>query len=332
MSKRFISHFLLVVIGVLVFASCEYKELCYDHSHVVDLEVKYDWSNVEDGDLANPLGMSAYFYDGKMLATRSSVDNRYDLTGKNGGKVRIEWGQYRVLGLNYDTEAILFRNTEDPMTFEAYTRVSSLEEGTQIATKAQMPKAAGTENQRVVLEPDMLWAGLGDDFEVQMGEQNASTTIHLEQRVTHFKIVLENVPNLQYTSQFGGSISGLAGGIKLATGELSEECVIHSFPVRKEGNSTLVAEFNSFGHCPHDDDEDEVNEHILTIYAVLADGQKWYYTADVTNQVHDPVQNPDEYNIVIQLEELPVPKPIVNGSGFKPDIDGWDSEEIIVGM
>lgn len=321
-------------LGAFLLTSCEYKELCYDHSHVVDLQVNFDWSGVGNKAEANPAGMSAYFFgghEGELKSGRALIDNRYDITGKDGGKIRIEWGRYDVLGLNYDTEAILFRNMDDPETFEAYTRASSLEEGTQIATKVSMPKASGTETQKVVLEPDMLWAGMGDRFSVEMGENNASTTVHLAQRVTHFTVILENVPNLNYTSQFGGSISGLAGGVKLASGELTDECVILPFPIRKEGPTTLVAEFNSFGHCPGKEDH-EFEQHILTIYAILADGSKWYYTKDVSDQIHDPLQNPDQYNIILEIEDLPVPKPIVNGSGFKPDIDGWDTEEISVGM
>lgn len=49
--------------------------------------------------------------------------------------------------------------------------------------------------------------------------------------------------------------------------------------------------------------------------------------------MHDEAQNPDEdEEINIQLHELPIPKPIVNGSGFQPTVDGWQSVEINVTM
>ena len=98
--------------------------------------------------------------------------------------------------------------------------------------------------------------------------------------------------------------------------------------MKKEDDSTLKAEFNTFGHCPNAD-EHETNSHILTIYAILADDSKWLYSEDVTEQIHDPQQNPDEYHVVLHLNDLPVPKPIVNGSGFKPHVDSWDNEEEI---
>ena len=36
--------------------------------------------------------------------------------------------------------------------------------------------------------------------------------------------------------------------------------------------------------------------------------------------------------IAIDIDELPIPKPIVNGSGFQPTIDGWQGIEINVEM
>lgn len=327
---------LLLLALLTVLCSCEYKDLCYDHSHVVDLRVNYDWSQVANPDEANPDGMSAYFYGGNDQTTRGYYyGNRYDIPGKFGGNIRIEWGDYQVLGYNYDTEAILFRGTESIETYEAYTRLSSLEEGTQLQSRSgvvEMPRAAGTDSQPVVLEPDMLWAGTGEeDLNLVIGQENATVTIHPQQRVIHVTIILENVPNLQYTSQFGGSLSGLAGGVYLASGRLNNELVIQSFPISKIGDNTLKAEFNAFGHCP-EADHGVANTHVLTIYAILADGSKWYFTEDVTDQIHDPQQNPDQYNIILHISDLPVPKPIVNGSGFKPQVDGWDHEEIEVGM
>ena len=73
---------------------------------------------------------------------------------------------------------------------------------------------------------------------------------------------------------------------------------------------------------------------MLTVYVILADGSKWYYTADVSGQMHRNGQGTgdDNNSITIELDELPIPKPIVNGSGFQPTIDGWQGIEIEVDM
>lgn len=310
---------------ILAITSCEYKELCYDHSHVVDVRIDYDWSLAPDAD---PQSVSAYLYRAE---ARSAFPERFDFQDKQGGNVRLEFGNYVLLGLNNDTETILLRRTENISSFEAYTRWSSLEEGTQIYTRTAMPNAAGAKEQPVALEPEMLWGGQGDALSLEFGQEGGHTTIYPRPLVSHVRVVLHNVPNLKYTGQFGGALSGLAGGVNVSTGKMTDDLVVVAFPVQKVDENTLVAEFNTFGHCPHEE-EGLTNQHIFTLYAVLADGSKWYYSEDVSKQMHNDEQNPDQYNIYIELDDLPLPKPIVNGSGFKPDIDGWSPEEIEVTM
>jgi hypothetical protein len=114
----------------------------------------------------------------------------------------------------------------------------------------------------------------------------------------------------------------------MSTGKVGVGRATEAFTGTAVDESTLVFHVRIFGHCP-----DVTNQHILTIYAILADDSKWYYSVDVTDQMHDEDQNPDEdEEINIQLEDLPIPKPIVNGSGFQPTVDGWQSIDINVTM
>ena len=69
--------------------------------------------------------------------------------------------------------------------------------------------------------------------------------------------------------------------------------------------------------------------HTLTVYAVLSDESKWYYTYDVTDQIHSA---PDRRDVHIVLDGLPLPKPIVNGGGFQPDVDDWQSVNVDIEM
>ena len=108
---------------------------------------------------------------------------------------------------------------------------------------------------------------------------------------------------------------------------MGQQTVTEAFPVRKTDEETLEMSVNIFGHCP----ESPWNTHLLTIYAILADGSKWYYTIDVTDKIHQAVEQ-DDGTMEIEVSGLPIPKPIVNGSGFQPTIDTWQGVEIEVGM
>jgi hypothetical protein len=338
--SRLASAMLLVSLS-LAFTSCDYKDLCYDHHHLVSFRVLFDWSNVPD---AQPEGMTVLFYN---LDEPGTNPTRFDLPGREGGVVKLAPGHYRAVAYNYDTEAILLRNTEDWNNLTAYTRGSSIEEGTMLS-RGPIPRAAGTDSEPVILEPDMLYACAGDPFTLEVTDDYttyddniegaggiASRTLYTitltpNQRVRRVNIYVTNVQNLSYSTQFGGALSTLSPSVVLANGQLGEPPVSQAYTLSQTGDAELEAHFNIFGHCPNLSDG-ATNSHIVTIYAVLGDGTKWYYTVDVTEQLHDPVKNPDEYNLNIYIDGLPVPKPIVNGAGFVPTLDGWDEHVYEVG-
>jgi hypothetical protein len=325
---------LLMVVWVLGACKAELRELCYDHSHISDLHVGFDWQEAPE---MSPKGMTVLFYDSQQ---DYQEPERYDFAGTEGGNARLVKGDYRAVAYNYDTETILYRYGESYATLEAYTRYSSVEEGTQLAPFTRgvaMPRGSGTENEPVILEPDELCGAISDEFALSL-DKTTEVVIKPEVRTKEVVITINNVPNLEYTNQFGGSLSGLAPSVCMATGRLGEGCVTESFACYPVDATTLKMKFRIFGHCP-ESEEGVQNTHLLTIYAVLADGSKWYYTTDVTEQMHDEHPSPGpgpepggEEEIDIDIEGLPIPKPIVNGGGFQPSIDGWQSIEIEVGM
>ena len=333
---RLTSSLFLLTSYLLLLTSCEYKDLCYDHSHMKSVNVQFLWPKSEQTMVK---GMTTLFYPAEQL---SAEPVRYDFSGRDGGTARLTSGQYQVIAYNNDTETILYRGTSATGTLEAYTRLSSIEEGTQL-TRAGMPRAAGTEEEPVILEPDPLWAASHKLLNLT-SDGDSTVQMRTIPRVFLVNITITHVPNLQYTGQFGGALSGLAASVMMESGELSDEPATQAFTAQVVGDSTLEMRFHTFGHCPRRSQGD-VNKHVLTIYAILADGTKWYYTMDVSEQMHDPAKNPEihydpknpetleiTYDIDIDLEDLPVPKPIVNGSGFQPTIDGWQGVEIPVDM
>lgn len=310
---------LLILLG-----SCQYKELYYEQDDWADVTVAFDWQHAPD---MEPGGMTVLFYREGM-----GTPERYDFAGRQGGKARLQSGTWQAVAYNYDTETILYRGMESLATLEAYTRYSSIEEGTQL-TRAGMPRAVGTEEEPVILEPDPLCAAAGSAFQLVMG-QGENVTIAPQMRTEEVVITIHDVPNLQYCTGFGGALSGLAPSVFVESGIASEGQVTEAFPGRAIDDTTLEFRVRIFGHCP-DGDQGNVNAHLLTVYVTLADGSKWYYTADVSSLMHGGQGGGgalDDGIITIDIDELPIPKPIVNGSGFQPTIDGWQGIEINVEM
>ena len=323
-----IQSILSVGLMVLALSACEPRELCYDHTECIQtsIQVAFDWQKAPT---AQPSGMSVLFYN---LDHPSVAPIRYDFAGMEGGTVQLAFGRYQVIAYNYDTETILYSGMSMPDILEAYTRYSSLEEETRLAPSRaeKIPRAATTETQPVILEPDPLWSA-SSLLTVTESDKEQRVVLQPVSRYHEVTLTIRNVPNLQYTSQFGGALSGLAASVLMVSGQVNDECVTEAFPVTDVDASTLQMQIRIFGHCPRIM-EGIVNKHLLTIYAILADGSKWYYTQDITQQLHDALDSSDDVHVFIELDGLPLPKPIVNGSGFQPIIDGWQSIEIYLGM
>lgn len=100
--------------SVLLFGSCEHKELCFLHPHTAQLQVEFDWSYAPDAERNNEVeGMCLWFYPVDEAGTQTGEPLRYDLSGMKGGTVEIPMGRYQVLYYNNDYEVVQFRNVGD---------------------------------------------------------------------------------------------------------------------------------------------------------------------------------------------------------------------------
>lgn len=314
MKKLFIYLF-----AALAVASCEHKDLCYDHSHTIDVEVVFDWRNASE---AAPESMSLYLFP-----TNGGEALRYEFTDCGGGTIRVPVGNYGALCLNSDTENVTYRNTDQKTTFEVSTRTTDLLSGlSALGVRSDgVPRADGTETERVALPPDELWSDCTEGIELKQTSAPQAVTLYPKVSVCKYTVEIRNAENLKYMSGISGSLSSLAGGLFAGKSETTEELVTIPFEITVSADkSTLTGGLLTFGHCPS-----VQNRHQLTVYAVLADESKWYYTYDVTDQIHSA---PDQRNVHIVLDGLPLPKPIVNGGGFQPSVDEWQSVDVDIEM
>lgn len=315
MKKLFIYLF-----AALAVASCEHKDLCYDHSHTVDAAVAFDWRNAPD---ASPESMSLYLFPtggGKAL--------RYEFTDCRGGTIRVPVGSYEALCLNSDTENIDYRNTGQRTSFEVTTRTTPLLgslSGLGVRSESA-PRPEGTESERVVLSPDMLWSDRAEKVVLAQSSAPQTITLYPQQSVSSYTVEIRNAENLKYVSGLSGSLSSMAESLYPGVGcdaTCETGATIPFETVMTADKTAVTGSLLAFG-CPS-----TRKSHTLTVYAVLSDESKWYYTYDVTDQIHSA---PDQRNVHIVLDGLPLPKPIVNGGGFQPDVDEWQSEEIEIPM
>ena len=299
--------------------SCEHKELCYDHSDAVDVEVVFDWCNAPD---ASPESMSLYLFPAGGEALR------YEFTDCRGGTIRVPVGSYEALCLNSDTENVTYRNAECRETFEVTTRTADLLSGLSVlgVLSDGVPRVDGTESERVILPPDMLWSDYAESVELKPTAGTPTVTLSPEMSICRYTVEIRNAANLKYVSGISGSLSSMAESLYPGVGcdaTCKTGATIPFDAAVSADKSTVTGELFAFG-CPS-----ARKTHTLTVYAVLSDESKWYYTYDVTDQIHSA---PDRRDVHIVLDGLPLPKPIVNGGGFQPDVDDWQSVNVDIEM
>ncbi len=325
-----------------LFSSCEHKDLCYHHMHVAIVKVAFDW---RDAPGASPEGMCVHFYpiDGR------GQTRRYDIKGTSGAEVDIPVGKYRVLCYNNDTEAVLFHSTGSFDAHTAYTREGNVLEPIYGNGANYAPRAEGTEEERVVIAPDMMWGCKALDVEVT--EQGVSylcfpleekdnwyglppivtehvITLYPHELTCTYTCEIRNAKNLGHVSQMCASLSGLAPSMKPGDESVGAECVTVPFETLPDGDSTIRGKFYTFGH-----NEENAAPHRVTLYVVMDDGKKYAYGTDaserfdVTAQVHAA---PDPKHVHVIIDGLELPQPIENGSGFDVAVDDWGevNEEI----
>lgn len=316
-------YLFFVVIALWLLSSCEQKELCYNHSHASNIHVAFSWDNHPE---ANPTSMLFYLYP---KDEEERVLKR-EFIGKDGGTAQALVGiSYDALCFNSDTRNTMFRNASKRETFEAYTKDAGTIDKIGLPSST-LPRAEGTEQQRMAMEADSLWSdgslsSLMVTLEQNDNNEDINVVLYPKQRFCTYRVKILSIDNLdKIASSIAASLSGLAGGIRLLTGEKNDETVTVPFAVSLTTDSTLEGKLRCYGNTTA-----EGASNKLVIYTVLRDGTKWCYIYDVTNQVKEAQ---DPYNVEIVLDNLPVPTEIGGNSGFTPGVSDWNIIEIPIKM
>ena len=314
---KYMNKLLAGWMALSLLTSCEHKDLCYDHSHTTKLEVVFDWSESPEAD---PSTMSLYLYpeDG-------SEAMRYEFTDRNGGTITVPTGIYDALCVNSDRETHRIVNKDRMETFEVTTGDTRSLRGA-LATKSDTaPLAEGAEEERSVQEPEALWSGHSERLDI--GSEGVQKLVLVPQgRVKECTVEVMNVENLRHADAISMSVTGMSGGWLAGIDELTDEKVTIPFEAKPNSEKTMLAgHLTFFGHCPK-----EEGTHKLMIYALMSDGNTYYYEEDVTDQFHDPEQDPTHIKIV--LAKLPLPRPVSGGGGLQPTVKEWQEVRIDLPM
>lgn len=305
--------------ALLLMNSCNHKDLIYESAPQPVLKVVFDWRNAPDAD---PESMGLYLYDGQQAEPL-----RFIFTDRYGGWTKIPYGGYKALCVNSDiTDWAIMRNEGDIESFEILTADASLLTGAHISSRS-IPKAKEVADERMAATPEMLWSSRDDAVIVPRDVMEKTIVMYPEENVCHYTVDIYDVSHMDYLSgsAVDATISGMAESYLQGKRTPSDTHVTMPFLLTEgSGSNSLHGEFLTFGESPV-----TANKHIMTVYMFLIDGTKWYYTFDVTDQVHEA---PDPRHVHIILKGLDLPKPMSTGGGLRPDVNDWQTESVDIKM
>lgn len=329
----------LPLIMLLLSGGCEHKGLCYHHEHYTKLRIEFDWRDAPDAD---PAGMSVFFYPEE--PGREPI--RFNFKGRDGGgEINVPQGRYRLLVYNSDTSGVLFGDVDNIDGHTAFTRGGDLLEPLGVRTKTQADvklRAEGTEKERVVICPDMMWGCNAVDVVVDelgatyicvpesekdewIGRPPVTTeyvvTLYPHELTCLYTFEIRNVQNLDVVSRMSASLSGMSPSLRLFDEALGRECVTLPFDARVDTKTgKIVGEFVTFGH--HEENPDP---HKMMLYLLTKDGRALVFgnnepAFDVTAQVHAA---PDRRRVHLIIDGLDIPPVPVDPGGYNPGVDDW---------
>lgn len=354
--KHIITPAMSLIAAVLLLSGCTHKELCWNHPHYQSLRIVFDWRDAPD---AAPEGMCVYLFPMDKTIEFVTEDGttvnypdyyRFDFANTHGGTVDgILPGKYRIVTYNNDTDGVLFSGIEWENHL-GFTREGSLLEPIYGSAHNRAPMAPGADDQRVLICPDVMWGvPLG---EVDIQEQGVTythysfnpaeevdknapifSTEHVITLYPHllscfYDYEIRNVTNLENSVQMCASLSGMAPEHTFSCEELGRELVTLPFAAEPDlATKRIIGNFVTWGH--HELNEDP---HYLVLYIWMKGEPKgWYYTFDVTDQVHAA---PDRHYVHLVVDNLDLPVIIdpQDDDTFKPSVDDWYEETHVVPM
>lgn len=357
MNSRSLFFFLL-----LLLASCERRPLMEaNNTHYVRVYVDEALLNVTTGfynseyarpNYSSPEVLRLILADpvtGEARAERFLRDRGKDARGTYyEGYIIADPGIYTLMAYNFDTEATQISGNSNHKEAKAYTNEIASHLYTRITsrvTKSASDDGATTRNEKIVYEPDHLFAANCGEVDIPYTER-IDTLAPVEggyftaQSIVKSYYLQVRVQGMEYASSSVGLLTGLSGSSWLNGGgmDLSDLVTVYfemqpgenaATGIKKssgtgEGESstvTLYTTFSTFGKLPDVDNDLEITFDFLTVY-----GEPYSETINITDEFATPEAINHQWLLIDHTIVIP-PPPRSEGGGFNPGVDEWGDVE-----
>lgn len=324
--------FVMLQSSLFALTSCEYKDLCYDHNHAQDysamlqLDLQLDLDlDIDVGidvethtEIVTPDYMKVCFYS----PDKSNLQSTEFVSG-TGGPLHVAPGIYDMVVYSFGTEYIQIRGEGDLETLEAFTSDITATKGATLRGFVKKNRAEGEDEIEepqgpVIYAPDHLLVAREEVEIPTLSAENRVVTLTAVAKtiVETYSFEVKTVVGTEYIESVEAFVTNQARSSFFGRGEVSTDPATINFLVgvdREKGR--LYTAFNTFGKLPGE------SHSYLHILIRDTGGQEHYISQDITEQFENP-----DHHIVIE-EEIDIPQPESQSSGFAPTVDPWQDEQ-----
>lgn len=341
MNKNVIRIAALSAAGTLLLASCDHKELCFDHDpHALkyQAEIQADYLRVweySDPEGVNwqhqwPLGFE-FSYESLNPAfpkgLRASVynehgANRIENMETFGGYLPLASGRNDILFYNNDTEYIVFSGMDALASATATTRSRTR------PTYKGSPFVKSPVKEQTVSAPDMLYGSSVMDYYPEKTLDPVPLKVHMTPLVFTYYIRFEFSHGLQYVALARGAFAGVASGVNIYTGETSENqaTIMFDAEMTSFGSQAFVRSFGAPGFPNGNYGTRGDAAYGLNLEVKLRNGKIKTFDFDISEQMK---HQPQGGVIVVKGLEITDEEGKGGSSGFDVDVDDWGEYEDI---
>lgn len=341
--RRFVTYLVLVVPLLISSAGCKRiplherstridllidVSLGLDHDINLSYETDLDPEQQEKVDGCHPEYHEVLLYD---PFTHELVTSQ--IVGARGGQLYMPVGDYHMVIYSFGTESTQVRDIDNRLESEAFTSditksmADKLKAVQQNASPESKATSKGYEDDPIIHEPDHLY--VANEFDVTIPAftgKDETVTINAQSSsiVEIYSLEVLNVKGTENIEKIDAFVTGQVKSHYFGTPACSDDPATVYVTLNADvQNKRLYTIFGTFGKL-----HGEENKIYLDITVTDSGGGQYRYVYDVTEQFDNP-ENTDHV-LVIDGEEIDIPKAESGGGGFNPSVDEWEREDINV--
>lgn len=310
---------LFLTLCLILFSGCKKKRCIGPVADPVDLELRFDWSDSEEG-IPEIAGMLTFFYP----HDEATSLQRFSFRGTEGGGIRLSLGLHDVIAYSH-SDKVVFGDIYNFTTHHITTREGKLFEPVGLLSydETTVVKADGCDEEPIIMAPEKIWCNVSPSVEIATVRSSLTTdTIHLRpRRITPVcEVEIVGVENIKEVMRACMSVSGMSAGMNLAT--LTSKPGRATIPFEGSidvANERISGQLTSFGHSG------EYCRQRLMLYVWTRDGNCYAFgngndKFDLTDSLRYLGIGND---IKITLEGLTIPpsKNTEGTGGYHPGVD-----------